>query len=156
MKFHAKEVTRESMERIIQEKISADHLLYVSLKYTKTADVMLNLIARWRSMVELSVDKLLEVAKKKKTLKSIPDAPKLKVDKVKEVYKKNLEVMQTMELYEFYKRIDSLEKLRENEFRKNVALKVLDRGQWITIDMDKLKEYSALLERFISYLKQIS
>ena len=26
----------DKMEEIIQEKISADHLLYVSLKYTKT------------------------------------------------------------------------------------------------------------------------
>jgi len=30
------------MEDIIQEKISADHLLYVSLKYTKTCDVIIN------------------------------------------------------------------------------------------------------------------
>ena len=43
----------------------------------------------------------------------------------------------------------------ENEFRKNVALKILDAGKWIIIDMDKLKEYSALLENFINNLKQI-
>jgi len=51
------------MERIIQEKISADHLLYVSLKYTKTTDVILNLIARWRSIIDLCIDKILEKAK---------------------------------------------------------------------------------------------
>ena len=41
----------QDMEEIIQEKISADHLLYVSLKYTKTCDVVLNLILRWRRMI---------------------------------------------------------------------------------------------------------
>lgn len=143
------------MERIIQEKISADHLFYVSLKYTKTADVMLNLIARWRSMIEMSVDRLIEKAKKKKLITSIPVAPKMKVDKLKEVYRKNQEIIKTLELYEFFKRIDSMEKLRENEFRKNVTLKVLDKGEWISIDMDKLKEYSIILERFISQIKQI-
>jgi hypothetical protein len=143
------------MERIIQEKISADHLLYVSLKYTKTADVILNLITRWKSMIDISLDKFLESAKKKKLIKSIPQAPKPKIDLVRELYKKNDEMIQTIELYEFFKRIENDEKIRENEFRKNVALKVLDRGEWITIDMDKLKEYSAILEKFISHAKQI-
>jgi len=143
------------MERIIQEKISADHLLYVSLKYTKTCDVVLNLIARWRSMIEMGLDRMLEIAKKKKVIKAIPVAPKPKIDLIKEIYKKNKEVMDAVQLYEFYKRVDGSEKLRENEFRKNVCLKILDRGEWISIDMDKLKEYSAILERFISQVKQI-
>ena len=37
------------MEKIIQQKISADHLMYVSMKYTKTCDVMVNLIKRWNT-----------------------------------------------------------------------------------------------------------
>ena len=143
------------MERIIQEKISADHLLYVSLKYTKTADVMLNLITRWRSMIDMSIDEMLLTAKKKKVISSIPVAPKPKIEKIKEIYKKNPDILKAIELYEFFKRIDDLEKLKENEFRKNVTLKVLDRGEWVSIDMDKLKEYSAILEKFISQVKQI-
>ena len=43
------------MEEIIQEKISADHLLYVSLKYTKTCDVIINLLLRWRKMIDTSI-----------------------------------------------------------------------------------------------------
>lgn len=143
------------MERIIQEKISADHLLYVSLKYTKTADVMLNLIARWTSMIDLSINRMLEQAKKKKLIKSIPSNPKPKLDLARELYKKNLEIMQGFQLYEFFKKIPDLEKLRENEFRKNFCLKLLYRGEWLIIDMDKLKEYSIILEKFISQLKQI-
>jgi len=139
----------------MQEKISADHLLYVSMKYTKTTDVMLNLIARWRSMIETAIDKLLEKAKKKKLIKTVPSIPKLKVDKIREVFKKEPVIIETLDLYDFFKRIEKAEKTRESEFRKNVALKILDRGDWVTIDMDKLKEYSELLERFISVLKQI-
>ena len=48
------------IEEIIKEKTSADHLLYVSLKYTKTCDVILNLIARWKSLIEVSFDAILE------------------------------------------------------------------------------------------------
>jgi len=143
------------MEKIIQEKTSADHLLYVSLKYTKTTDVMLNLIERWRSMIELAVEQLLEKAKKQRLIKSIPDAPKLRIDQTNEVYRKNPVIMDTIDLYEFFKRVDGSQKVRENEFRKNVTLRILDRGNWIAIDMDKLKEYSELIEKFIGELKQI-
>ena len=142
------------MDLIIQEKISADHLLYVSLKYTKTTDVILNLIARWRSLIEMCVEKLLEKAKKKKKINSIPSVPKLRIDKIREIYKKNPEIIETIDLYDFFKIIDKLEKIRENEFRKNMTLKVLYRGEWISIDLEKLKEYNGKLERFISSLKQ--
>jgi pyoverdine/dityrosine biosynthesis protein Dit1 len=143
-----------NMERIIQEKISADHLLYVSLKYTKTADVILNLIARWRSLFEMSFDGMLERAKKKKLLKVMPMVPKKKVDEMKILFRKEPEMIKAIELYEFFAAIDKLEKIRENEFRKNICLKVLYRGNWIEINMDKLKEYRDILERFISGVKQ--
>ena len=48
------------MEKIIKEKISADHLLYVSLKYTKTCDVIINLLYRWKIMIEFAIEKLIE------------------------------------------------------------------------------------------------
>ena len=141
------------MEKIIQEKISADHLLYVSLKYTKTCDVILNLIERWRSMIELCIEAMLLKAKKKGMLKKVPSAPKIRVEAMKEVFKKEEIVMKTIETYEFFKRVDSAEKVRESEFRKNVTLKIMDRGNFVDINLLKLKEYSELLEKFISYVR---
>ena len=63
------------MDRIIKEKISADHLLYVSLKYTKTSEVIVNLILRWTIMIEYSFERMLLHAKKKKMIKSLIKAP---------------------------------------------------------------------------------
>ena len=143
------------MEKIIQEKTSADHLLYVSLKYTKTTDVILNLLERWKNLIEICLNKMLEKARKKKLIKNIPSAPKLKIEKCKELFKKNKEIIDVIELFEFFKRIPLKEKLRENEFRKNVTLRVLDRGQWVAIDMEKLKEYNEMIERFIREIKQL-
>lgn len=143
------------MERIMKEKISADHLLYVSLKYTKTTDVMLNLLDRWRSMIESSIDRLLEKAKKNKAISSIPEAPKIKIDKIREVYKKKPEILKAMDLLDFFKRVPELEKTREGEFRKNVALKILYRGEWVDINLDKLKEYNGILENFVNSVREI-
>jgi pyoverdine/dityrosine biosynthesis protein Dit1 len=142
-----------SMDSIIKEKISADHLLYVSLKYTKTCDVIINLLLRWKIMIEMSMDKLIEVAKKKKKWKPVPDAPRAKLLQLKKIYANVPEVAETLELYELFRDIEKLEKVRENEFRKGVNLRVSYKGETIEINLDKLKEYSEVLERFISYLK---
>ncbi len=138
----------------MQEKISADHLLYVSLKYTKTVDVILNLIARWKSLMELSFDKILEKAKKKRLISKIPTVPKRKLEEVRLIFKKDQEMLHALDLYEFFAALDKLEKVRENEFRKNITLKALYRGEWIDIHLEKLKEYHAIVEKFIHKLKQ--
>jgi hypothetical protein len=142
------------MDKIMQQKISADHLLYVSLKYTKTTDVILNLLSRWSNLINSSIDKLLEKAKKNKKIE-IPKAPKQKIDLVKKEYKKNKDIIKTIELFDFFRKIENLEKTREHEFRKNVALNVKFRGEWIRIDLDKLKEYSEILDNFIISIKKI-
>lgn len=141
------------MEQIIKEKISADHLLYVSLKYTKTCDVIINLLLRWKIMVELAMNVLVEKARKQKKWKPVPDAPRAKLVQLKQVYAGDRTVMDALHLYELFRDIESLEKVRENEFRKGVNLKVTYGSEIININLDKLKEYSTILERFISSLK---
>ena len=143
----------EALEKIIKEKISADHLLYVSMKYTKTCDVMINLLKRWKIMIDYAIDGLLEKAKKKKMIKTIPDAPRLKIDLIKTTFKKNKEVIDALEIYEMFKLIDILNKTKEGEFRKGVCLRVTYKMKEIPINLEKLKEYSEILERFINYTK---
>ena len=137
----------------MKEKISADHLLYVSLKYTKTCDVILNLISRWKNMIEMSFNALLEEALKQKKIKKMVRSPKEKVETIKTVFKKSEEVQDVIPLYVFFRKIPSLEKTREGEFRKNLNLKVVDGKNIVDINLDKLKEYEGILERFISYVK---
>lgn len=143
----------EALEKIMKEKISADHLLYVSMKYTKTCDVMINLLKRWKIMMDYSFDGLLEKAKKKKMIKTIPDAPKLKIDSIKQAFSNSKEVMEVIEAYEMFKLIDGLSKTKEGEFRKGVCLRVTYKWNEVAINLEKLKEYSELLERFINYTK---
>lgn len=141
------------MEQIIKEKISADHLLYVSLKYTKTCDVIINLLERWKNMIDISIELLVEKAKKQKKWKSVPDAPRAKLIQLKKIYANDKIIKETFELYELFRDLNQLEKVRENEFRKGVNLKVNYKEKTININLDKLKEYSTLLEKFISLLK---
>jgi len=144
------------LEEILKEKTSADHLLYVSLKYTKTCDVILNLLARWKSMIEMCFDAILANAKKKKKIPNLPESPKQKIEFVRLYFKKEKSIQDSVPVYLFFKRVPELSKKREGEFRKNVNLKVTDVGNKIVdINLDKLKGYSEILERFISEVKYI-
>src|SRR3989344_5741109 len=142
------------MEEIIQEKISADHLLYVSLKYTKTCDVILNLILRWRKMIETSIDEILNHAKKKKKISFIPGNPAVKIEEVKKLFRKDKNFMDVIEMYEMFRKVEDLRKERIGEFRKNVTLKIYYKGEEISVNLEKLKVYADLLEKFISTTKQ--
>ena len=138
---------------ILKEKTSADHLLYVSMKYTKTCDVILNLIERWRSMMDLCFDAMIQKAYDEGTIKQMPGSPKQKIEFIKTYFRKQKAVQEALPTYIFFKRIPGLQKTREGEFRKNVNLKIIEPDKVTDINMDKLKEYSELLERFISDIK---
>ena len=142
------------MEDIIQEKISADHLLYVSLKYTKTCDVIMNLLLRWRKMIDTSIDALLRHSKKKNKKLSVPEASVAKVDLIKKIFKKDKNILKTLEFYEMLRKLESLRTERIGEFRKNVSLRIFYKGEIIEVNLEKLKEYADMLEKFISSTKQ--
>jgi len=142
------------MEEIIQAKISADHLLYVSLKYTKTCDVMVNLLLRWREVIEISIDRILAEAKRKKKIPLIPTNPVGKTEVIRKLFKKDQNFQEILDLYEMFKRVQELKKERIGEFRKNVTLKVFYKGEEININLEKLKEYADKVEKFISTVKQ--
>ncbi len=141
------------LEEITKEKTSADHLLYVSLKYTKTCDVILNLIERWRSLIDLSFDAIIEQAMEEEKILELPNSPKQKIEYIRTYFKKDKEIQGILPLYIFFRRIPALQKSREGEFRKNVNLKIIDGGKETNINLDMLKEYSEQLENFISAIR---
>jgi len=143
----------EDLEKIIKEKTSADHLLYVSMKYTKTCDVMINLIKRWKIMIDYAFDALLAKAKKKKMIKKIPSASKLKLDALKKTFEDEEDVMNAVKEYEMFRIIDLLKKTKESEFRKGVCLRVQYRGEEVEINLEKLKEYAQIMEDFINFTR---
>jgi len=133
----------------------AEHLFYVSLKYTKTGDVILNLINRWERMVDRAIELLLRRAKKLKSIREIPVAPKAREMAVRDAYKDEL-VQRVMDMYAFFRRLSTLEKIREHEFRKNVAVRVINSGRDIEINMEKLKEWNETLNDFLTYVRHMS
>ncbi|MCH7850709.1 MAG: hypothetical protein IH845_03650 [Nanoarchaeota archaeon] len=142
------------IEEIIKEKTSADHLMYVSLKYTKTCDVILNLLARWKSLIELSFDTILEKDVSNGKIPRMPATPKERIGFIRKYYKKSEEIQEVLPLYIFFRRVPDLNKTREGEFRKNVNLKVIEPGKTTVINLEKLAEYYDIVEKFMGEVKK--
>lgn len=140
------------MER---ERKIAQHLFYVSLKYTKTGDVILNLLIRWEKVIDKGIEIMLKKAKKQKKISEIPVAPRAKELAVRSAYKEEL-VNKVMDLYNLFRKIPTLEKVCEHEFRKNVTVKIITQGYEMDINIDKLKEWNELIEKFILYIIHVA
>jgi len=141
------------MEDIIKEKISADHLLYVSLKYTKTCDVIINLLSRWKNMIDRGMDRLVEKARKDKKWKPTTDAPLAKLIQLKKIYVEDEEITGALKHFELFRDIEKLDKVRENEFRKGVNLRVSYRGDEVNIEFDIIGKYLFAYKWFESIIR---
>ncbi len=126
--------------------------MYVSLKYTKTCDVIINLLLRWKIMIEKSMEVLIEDAQKKKKWKPVKDAPRAKLIQLKKIHSKDELIFEVLCMYEFFRDVEKLDKIREHEFRKGVNLKVTYKEDVVDVNLEKLKEYTETLEKFISSL----
>ncbi|MGK0208793.1 MAG: hypothetical protein ACI83O_000047 [Patescibacteria group bacterium] len=140
---------------IIKEKTSADHLLYVSLKYTKTCDVILNLLARWKSLIELSFDSIIQVKVDAGVIPGMPASPKERIEFVRKYFTEYKNILAIIPTYVFFKRVPDAPKTREGEFRKNVNLKVKLPNDVISVNLLQLEEYSTLMDDFMKDIKEI-
>lgn len=143
------------MEDIIQEKISADHLLYVSLKYTKTCDVIMNLLLRWRKMIDSAIKRILLKEQKNKVIDAVSENAIGRIKQIKDIFKDDKNILETIDFFMMLRKLEELKTERIGEFRKNVALKIYFRGKEVLVNLEKLKNYAEMLEKFINTTKNI-
>ena len=135
----------KNYDDIEEELKRADHLIYVSLKYTRTVDVILSVIARLVSIQETLIDILLEFLEKKKKVKDINMGKPylIKLNWLREGFKKDASVNELLDFYELLVKIMKSEHIRKGEFRKGLMLIAQDKNAEIVaeVNVDVLKEY---------------
>jgi len=140
-----------------QEELKrADHLLYVSLKYTRTVDVIRSVIERLITTYDAMMDSLLEYAMKKKKIKTLPTAPAMKADVLKEVFKDNENIVDNLDFYLSLRRIMKARKItKREEYRRHVTMTAyLTNTHLVEVDMDILKEYYFKTTDFLEYIQE--
>mgnify|MGYP001559675835 CR=1 FL=1 len=130
----------EDIEESAKEELKrADHLIYVTLKYTRTADVIKNTIKRLISAFDFSIFDALKYLKAKKKLKDIPSLPKLRAELL---HKLRPDFRPDMCFYTLLKDINKAEYSKKEEYRKNVALLAhLSAKETVEVNVVKLMEF---------------
>jgi hypothetical protein len=145
---------KESLDEAKEEIKRADHMLYVTLKYTRTIDVIKNIIARLANAYDNAAIHALEVLKLKKKIKAIPLTPVSRAELLRDLYKKDLIILDSLNNYFFLRKVARAEFTKKEEFRKNVTLTVMHNDEAIEVNIKVLEEYYNKTREFIDYINE--
>jgi hypothetical protein len=129
----------------------ADHLIYVSLKYTRTCDIMKNIIHRLINSFEFTILAVLEKGKKDGKIKSIPRSVE---DKVSSVSKLKRNIKEYLQLYLSLKKIDKYKFSRREEYRKGVTLICHCPKENVETTVPDLLEYFEKTKEFVYLMEE--
>ena len=147
---------KESFEEAIEELKRVDHLFWVSLKYTRTVDVIKHVIDRLINCIGFGLEALLKYAKEKKLITSIPTNAGLRCDLLKKTFPDNPELIDYINFYVLLRKLSKAEYAKREEFRRHVTMiATIDKGEIVEVSIDVLKEYYEKTRNFITLVKKI-
>ncbi len=136
-----------------QEVKRADHLIYVSLKYTRTIDVMNNILERFINTYDFIIDGMIEKAIADKKMDQPVKIPGIKVEKLKELYDDE-ELHDYLNLYLLFRKIRNAPQIKQLEFRRGVKLTCPVDNKQIDVTIDIITDYYKRIELFMEYIKE--
>jgi len=141
----------ELIEEAGDELKRAEHLIYVSLKYTRTVDVLLNSLNRMIDAYSLLIDVLILYAKDTKNLQEDPQTPLAKGNIVKKLYGQQ-EIQDNLDLYFLFRKISRAPYQADQEYRRNVSLITTIEGREEIINIDILTQYFEFQREFFKFV----
>jgi len=141
----------ESINDAKSELRRADHLVHVSLKYTRTVDVLKSVVQRLINTYDCAINALLIYKK----VKDIPSIPRLKVDMVKKLYEKDEEINHYMDLYIFLRDVNRAKFSRRLEFRRHVTMTAFLDDKEVEITIDIVDDYYKRTIVFVEYVENL-
>ena len=130
----------DALERSRIELRRAEHLYYVSLKYSRTVDMIKNVIARLITALEASIEALIMQQVEKGTTDKIPELPRQKIDIIKKEYKDPY-ILEMVDFYTYLKTLDKATHEDLKEYRRHVTMTAHTQEGDINVDIDKVGGY---------------
>jgi hypothetical protein len=143
----------EALEATIDELKRADHLFYVSLKYTRTVDMIKHVIERLISTNECAVEAMLFYAKGKKLIKDVPTTSALRAELLKKTYPNDMYAQEALNLLAFLLKLRRAKYTAREEYRRHVTMiATLDSKEIVEVKIDHLGEYYRKTKDFVDYI----
>ena len=143
----------EKVDEAFEQFKRVDHLIHVSLKYTRTIDVFVNILGRIIETYEFIVDGLMMLSKQQGRIREIPLTPIEKARLVLELYDDET-IREHLNNYMTFRKIVRSGHNKINEYRRHVALITEVDGDEHIINIDMMHEYYEKLHEFIFYIRK--
>jgi len=128
-----------------------EHIIYVSLKYTRTVDVIINALNRMVSMFDFIIEAFLEKAKEEGKIETLPKSPALRANILSKQFPDDPHLQKYLTFYAFLKTILKLPHKKKEEFRRHVTMIVdLDKSS-AEMDIDNLLNCEKFVHKFLAY-----
>lgn len=128
-----------------------DHLIHVTLKYTRTVDVIRSILEKFICAMDYKVADYHQYLIEKKKVKSFSSAPLMRIRMLEELHPKDVTIKNFIDFYVKIKHFYNAEYKAKEEYRKNVALLTKEKE----INIQIIKEYAEEVKRYIDYIKSL-
>ena len=135
-----------------EELKRADHSIYISLKYTRTVDIIKSVITRLINAADFAILQLLYQLKEKKKIPEIPIGVRPRADVIAGKF---TQYKQFIQFYYLLRDISKASFTRKEEYKKNVALVMKMRNEMIEINIERLKEYYMTTMQFVTSVHEL-
>lgn len=138
---------KESLHNVKNELRRADHLIFVSLKYTRTVDVLRSVINRLINALDIMIDMSLLQLKEQGKIDELPKLPGVKCEVLKKHFSKKEKAMECIDFYLLLRKIMRSKFSKSNEFRRHVTMTVIltdnktGEEEKMHIEIDEVKEF---------------
>lgn len=150
---------QESLNDAKQELKRIDHSVYVSLKYTRTVDVIRNILQRMVNTFGFGVTALLKFAVEQEKIEEFPSSMLLRAELVKGLYMGEEFSEELREAIDFFLLLRKLNKTEDytkiKEYRRHVAMITTIDGKGYEINLNEINEYYTRTKRFITLVEEI-
>ena len=147
--------SEEKFYDAVGELKRADHSIAVSLKYTRTVDVIKSIVERLTNTMEFAFDALLEEAKEEGKIKTIPKLPRQKTELLRELYPEDEFLKTYIDFYFNLRKILKAKFTRAREYRRHVTMTVqLEEGD-IEITIDIITDYFNRVKELLDHVSRL-
>ncbi len=145
----------ESLSNAQKEIGRADHLFHVTLKYTRTVDVLKSLIQRLINAMDFGIEALLRQCKEKKLITDIPELPRLRIEIIKKEFSDDPEIQKYIDFFMLLRKIEKAKFDKAMEYRRHVTMTVRidDKDAEVTIDI--IGDYFRKTKEFLNYIEEM-
>ena len=138
-----------------EELKRVDHLVYVSLKYTRTVDILKSIIERMINAFDFAILALLEKHQEKDQTIEIPKSPGLRTKILKELYEKEPAILEFLDFYHLLRDLSRADFKRTKEFRRHVTMTAMLHDGEMEINIDIITDYYHRCKIFVKLIQKI-